>query len=179
MAIFKSSFWRSFWSETGRNTGKWISNGVFGIKGWATPKRIITDNTDSSKELLAEVGDAEIKPSLSDDLVRPTLDDRELFELAHGSNIQSQNIQDICSVLDSLLIAAFQAYIDKQDVSILLVKIRLGIKKLEHLGETTLVENYQRELKLLNRKRFYRKLGFIILTIAIIFGFIFVLLLAE
>jgi hypothetical protein len=29
-------FWGSFWRETGKNTGKWASNKVFG-RGWSTP----------------------------------------------------------------------------------------------------------------------------------------------
>lgn len=29
-------FWGSFWRETGKNTGKWASNKIFG-KGWSTP----------------------------------------------------------------------------------------------------------------------------------------------
>lgn len=29
-------FWGSFWRETGKNTGKWASNKIFG-RGWSTP----------------------------------------------------------------------------------------------------------------------------------------------
>jgi hypothetical protein len=29
-------FWSSFWRETGKNTGKWASNKIFG-RGWSTP----------------------------------------------------------------------------------------------------------------------------------------------
>lgn len=34
----KSSFWNSFKRETGKNTGKWLSNKIFG-NGWSTPSR--------------------------------------------------------------------------------------------------------------------------------------------
>jgi len=34
----KSSFWSSFWRETGKNSGKFLSNKVFGEK-WSTPYR--------------------------------------------------------------------------------------------------------------------------------------------
>lgn len=44
----KSRFWGNFWGETGRNSGKWVSNKVFGNSGWATPKRHIF-NTDSKR----------------------------------------------------------------------------------------------------------------------------------
>ena len=37
------SFGKSLGSELGRNTGKWISNKVFGNTGWATPKRLIIE----------------------------------------------------------------------------------------------------------------------------------------
>lgn len=39
-----NSFWSNFWGETGRNSGKWVSNKVFGLAGWATPKRHIFNN---------------------------------------------------------------------------------------------------------------------------------------
>jgi hypothetical protein len=44
----RNNFWRNFWGETGRNSGKWVSNKVFGDAGWATPRRHIFSN-DSGK----------------------------------------------------------------------------------------------------------------------------------
>jgi hypothetical protein len=46
----KSSFWRNFWGETGRNTGKWMSNKVFGNTGWATPRRHLLGANDSETQ---------------------------------------------------------------------------------------------------------------------------------
>lgn len=40
----KNSFWGNFWGETGRNSGKWVSNKLFGPAGWATPRRHIFNN---------------------------------------------------------------------------------------------------------------------------------------
>lgn len=40
----KNRFWGNFWGETGRNSGKWVSNKVFGPAGWATPRRHIFNN---------------------------------------------------------------------------------------------------------------------------------------
>jgi hypothetical protein len=45
-----STFFSSFWRETGRNTGKWASNKIFGNTGWATPKRHIIEGASASKK---------------------------------------------------------------------------------------------------------------------------------
>lgn len=43
----KSSFWNSFKRETGKNTGKWASNKIFGT-GWSTPYKNDLSITNSS-----------------------------------------------------------------------------------------------------------------------------------
>jgi hypothetical protein len=43
-----STFFSSFWRETGRNTGKWASNKIFGNTGWATPRRHIIEGDSTS-----------------------------------------------------------------------------------------------------------------------------------
>jgi hypothetical protein len=44
-----NTFFRSFWRETGKNTGKWASNKIFGNTGWATPRRHIIDGSEGSR----------------------------------------------------------------------------------------------------------------------------------
>lgn len=34
--VKRNRFWGNFWGETGRNSGKWMTNKVFGPAGWAT-----------------------------------------------------------------------------------------------------------------------------------------------
>lgn len=43
----KSSFWNAFIRETGKNTGKWASNKIFGT-GWSTPYKNDLSITNSS-----------------------------------------------------------------------------------------------------------------------------------
>lgn len=47
------SFGKSFTSELGKNTGKWVSNKVFGNSGWATPRRHIIE-VEGRKKLREE-----------------------------------------------------------------------------------------------------------------------------
>lgn len=56
------SFWGNFFGETGRNSGKWVSNKVFGPTGWATPKRHIfsNDNRRIEKEVLKTLDDMSV-----------------------------------------------------------------------------------------------------------------------
>lgn len=50
----KSSFWNSFKRETGKNTGKWASNKIFGT-GWSTPYKNDLSITNSlADEALAD-----------------------------------------------------------------------------------------------------------------------------
>lgn len=44
------SFGKSLKSELGRNTGKWVSNKVFGNTGWATPRRHVIEVEHRKKE---------------------------------------------------------------------------------------------------------------------------------
>ncbi len=46
----KNSFWNSFKRETGKNTGKWLSNNLLG-NGWSTPSRHeIIEPTEQTKD---------------------------------------------------------------------------------------------------------------------------------
>lgn len=44
------SFGKSLKSELGRNTGKWVSNKVFGNTGWATPRRHVIEVEQRKKQ---------------------------------------------------------------------------------------------------------------------------------
>lgn len=44
------SFGKSLKSELGRNTGKWVSNKVFGNTGWATPRRHVIEVEQQKKQ---------------------------------------------------------------------------------------------------------------------------------
>jgi len=44
----KNTFFSSFWRETGKNTGKWASNKIFGDTGWSTPRRHIIERGENN-----------------------------------------------------------------------------------------------------------------------------------
>lgn len=58
-------FWGNFWGEAGRNSGKWVSNKVFGPTGWATPKRHILSNEIriTEKAAMKTLGDLSESPT--------------------------------------------------------------------------------------------------------------------
>jgi hypothetical protein len=66
----RNNFWRNFWGETGRNSGKWASNKVFGDKGWATPRRHIFSNDTAriekeNKKTLDDLSESQNRPQNS------------------------------------------------------------------------------------------------------------------
>jgi len=133
----KSRFWGNFWGETGRNTGKWASNKIFGNAGWATPKRLIIES-DSSKthrrNTISPSGSRNrVKDSSGVRSEKPSRASRNnvqdefdfileqkkaswdearhdtIMKMAKSIKFNSRDIDDICSKLDDLLVGATKA----------------------------------------------------------------------
>ncbi|NBX79092.1 MAG: hypothetical protein EBQ94_01740, partial [Flavobacteriales bacterium] len=100
----KSRFWGGFWGETGRNSGKWLSNKIFGQTGWATPKRLIFDNDTGNSE-----SNSSNENSSDTDAEWDELRINNLLEVAHEISFNDSNVESICSSLDNLLTAARKA----------------------------------------------------------------------
>ncbi len=167
----RSSFWRNFWGETGRNSGKWMSNKVFGDEGWATPKRVILRSEGSGKSDKDDdfLDEGDELPS-----VKTKLDKKYLYLKATELKFDSNDIAEISTSLDELLLGARQALQDQSSVDIFKVKIRSGITRLKRLGEIDLADFYSSELKRLNRSVILKKISIFILAIIVFSGLIFV-----
>lgn len=170
----KSSFWKSLWSETGRNTGKWISNGVFGNKGWATPKRMIIESDHSENDRNSNRSE-ESNDYLLDEIIKPAASEAEMFDIAVNADIQAESKKEVCYSMDLLLVAALQAFKDRQNNSIFLVKLRLGVIKLQQMGEHELASVYRKEILRLRIKKVSRAVGILLLFLFIFGGLLLVL----
>jgi hypothetical protein len=159
----KSRFWGSFWRETGRNTGKWTSNKIFGVAGWATPRRHIFDGENStsskSKPTRSTKGSSssftESKHDWSDTRVE------RIIDMANEISFNTNNVDEICSKLDDLLTGARTAnkYIHSDNLcnKVFVSKIKSGIMRLRRNHERELAEFYTQELKSVTRSANWSK----------------------
>jgi hypothetical protein len=148
-----SSFWGSFWRETGKNTGKWASNKVFG-SGWSTPfKHIVEgesgkDSRDMDLEIdnmLSKIGEKKSCSSVNSD---------EFMLNAANKVVFNQNdITDVRTKLDELLVNANMARDKWRNSRIFEVKIKSGIILLKQAGATELANFYEIELNNIIRRR--------------------------
>jgi hypothetical protein len=152
----KSSFWSNFWGETGRNSGKWLSNKIFGSTGWATPKRHILSNHDASS--FERISNLHSNSNLfNNETVKDWSDDsvEKIIEMANEVSFNSNEINDICLKLDNLLTGARTAnkFIQTHKIcyEIFATKINGGIMRLSRNNELELANYYQNELNKIKR----------------------------
>ncbi len=167
MAKRKSSYWSSFWRETGANTGKWVSNKVFGNTGWATPRRHILDGelkTSSSRasrrqkkeleDLEAEVRTA-TRSSSSSTKEDPHLEfEKKLYKdkkhqetVAKIKSFKFGNDQNsICNSLEDLLVL-FRAEENYRLQDAIKSKANVGIEKLGYVGDKRLARFYKKQFQ--------------------------------
>ncbi len=171
----RSSFWGNFWGETGRNSGKWISNKVFGASGWATPKRILfgedttsikrgrgrnvtsnnTNNANSDNQELLKSQQLALEEK---ELKFKQLNQEKILEMAKNIKFSSTNLDSICSTLDDLMLGATKAsnFMDYKNFNdnIFVHKINAGIMRLQKLKENEMAEFYKQQLKGLKKTHF-------------------------
>ena len=154
-------FWSSFFRETGKNTGKWASNKVFG-SGWSTPHRLdLHTHTETKDDHLYERLEIERQQNERD------------YEEIKRTDIDSSNTNDIIAKLDDLLSMASIGIQKQQSINAYATKIRSGILHLKRNGEQELAVHYQNELNLLYRKINLNRAFILILIISIICLWIF------
>lgn len=168
----KSRFWGSFWGETGRNTGKWASNKIFGSTGWATPRRHIfdSDNSPSGRKRSRSSSEDYSDNTPEHDWNEVRVD--RLLEMANEISFNTNNIDEICVKLDDLLTGAQTAnkfiHSDNMCNKVFVSKIKSGIMRLRRNQEYELADFYKQELKNVTRSANWSKAApwiFIILGI--------------
>lgn len=165
-----ANFWKSFWRETGKNTGKWASNKVFGNKGWATPKRHILDTDEGSKKSTSSTRRSHSSDSISsNEETEATYNGFELVDKINESDF-GDSVDSICEALDDLFpLLADTGYAYDGSIK---EKIRSGIFHLRRKGAHYEAEYYEKRLK----KKSSGKVIFIVLLVGFLalgFGLIF------
>jgi hypothetical protein len=151
-------FLDSFFRETGRNTGKWASNKVFG-DGWSTPHRIKHGRDDSGNGIGRASADSG-EYDETDEMMRDHLrEQRNLKGVLADTDFNSGNADQISTQLDDLLTAASQAISSSMSVAPFMTKIRSGILRLHRMNEPELAMHYDRELSRVRRKSLMRNIG--------------------
>jgi len=183
-------FFKSFWRETGKNTGKWASNKVFG-DAWSTPFRFMIRRDSTHLPKATRTPRVSSHRAVPHGLNRPHsegensdagmheqraagVDARELFLKAEGVQFNGEDIQELTKQLDAMLLAAHEAEENRVNPAAFLAKIRSGILRLEKLGDTVSADFYRREVMLFKRSRRLAVLIPILLFIASV-GFLFYL----
>jgi hypothetical protein len=125
----RSRFWGSFWGETGRNSGKWISNKIFG-SGWSTPYSI----ENKSRNVI----DAEHS------IEKPIKETTELTL----NGISGNTLKEIKVELDeTFILLKSNASRNGVSSSQLKFKIRSGITSLTMLGFSDYADFYKKEYR--------------------------------
>jgi hypothetical protein len=158
-------FFKSFWRETGKNTGKWASNKVFG-DGWSTPFRTrISRDEPSIEEIEAVVSRTQApRGGMSKRMSDPDY----LFDKAEDVQFNSSEINDITNKLDELLLGAHKAIEDGTSVQIFRTKIRSGIQRLKRLGEIDTAHFYESEYGKISRGVMMGRLFIVFIFVALI-----------
>lgn len=190
----KSKFWSNFWGETGRNSGKWFSNKLFGNTGWATPRRHIFGDGSSNfkKNRNRTSSTSSASQSLSYDTTksqklienhRIALEEKKLsfkhinqekiLDMAKNIKFNGSDLESICSTLDDLILGATKTNKFMENTSfndnIFAHKIKAGIMRLNRLEEYKMAEFYTLQLKGLKKAHFKKKYGEIFGIILLLF----------
>jgi hypothetical protein len=158
-------FFKSFWRETGKNTGKWASNKVFG-DGWSTPFRTRISRAEPSIEEIEAVVSRTQAPRGG--MSKRMSDPDYLFDKAEEVQFNSSEINDITNKLDELLLGAHKAIEDGTSVQIFRTKIRSGIQRLKRLGEIDTARFYESEYSKISRGVMMGRLFIVFIFVALI-----------
>lgn len=171
MSANKSRFWGNFWGETGRNTGKWASNKLFGSRGWSTPRMHLFDSENiKTKELQKELIEEQTEDYITIEKHK-TL--KNLNKQANEINYTSNEVDDIIKNLDQLLTSARQAQQNDSAENIFTTKIRSGIMRLKRIGEIEMAVFYEKELKKIQLTKIGNRLLFGLVIVLIFGGLLF------
>jgi len=157
------SFLNSFFRETGKNTGKWVSNKVFG-SGWSTPHRIRHEygNADDSNKSDDDFGDAHLRAL--------NTETRRVRHLVEETDFTINDADAISVQLDDLITAGRNSWNTNTSLGLFRPKIQSGILRLRRLGEQELAAHYQSEWNRLNRGRIFRVFMLILLAVVLLGG---------
>jgi hypothetical protein len=139
-------FFKSFWRETGKNTGKWASNKVFG-DAWSTPYRIQRSHQRAQQKAQDTIADVETGRIRREREIERNEEKQRLLAEVNAIQFHSDDSRVIATQLDELL--TLQRYAKEKNYGISRIvdsRIRAGIMWLRRSGETELADFYKKEL---------------------------------
>jgi hypothetical protein len=141
-------FWNSFFRETGRNSGKWLSNKVFG-SSWSTPYSIEHKYANAENRRRKKIDENDFGL----DEIELNAGDQNQFNLTVTEDVWESSFkfegttsQEIETVLDRLFL---ELKSNKSNAAMNLdqakFKIKTGIYKLKTLGKHEMAAFYENE----------------------------------
>lgn len=157
-----------FKREIGKNTGKYVSNKIFGDK-WATPHKVIIarenakiDKQGSQDFITSEFKKLEIETKRNEILQKGSLNEKKEFILTKTFSNDKDEIFDFGNYLITEIKSI--GWSDKEDAIHLnsfsdacLNKLNQCKIKLDSLGSTFESEYFEKEIKRLNNKKLFQK----------------------
>lgn len=187
-------FWNSFYGQMGRNTGKVFSNMIFG-NSWSTPIRHITSKgggssggggsssfftRDTMKSKLNHEKEMADKALELEEMRFQNEKENALIQRIEGVVFEiksikfGNNVDEICSQLDNMIINAEKLQSEGTDSSFIVFKIKSGILKLKSIGALAESEFYESQLRLYNRHKFLKTIGLIIMLFFCLAGLLLI-----
>jgi hypothetical protein len=173
-------FWSSFWRETGKNTGKWASNKMFG-RGWSTPFSHDVNvnhsgsNFSGNNSLDYSSGSNNSSGNNTDDLLNELLEN-DALESQRSTEILNQDFSDnpkeLFEQVSDLISQLNVRSIGIQSSSMkngLISRARHGILLMETLGMHEAAAEFKKELKQYQYKN-YGRFVFAFLFMIFLFG---------
>jgi hypothetical protein len=187
-------FLNSFYGQMGRNTGKVFSNMIFG-NSWSTPIRHITSKgggssggggsssfftRDTMKSKLNHEKEMADKALELEKLRFQNEKEMESIQRIEGVVFEiksikfGNNVDEICSQLDNMIINAEKLQSEGTDSSFIVFKIRSGILKLQSIGALVESEFYVTQLRLYHRHKFLKMIGLIVMLVFCLTGLLLI-----
>ena len=170
-------FWNSFFRETGKNSGKWLSNKVFG-SSWSTPYSIEHKYSTAANQRRKKIDENDFGL----DEIELNARDQNQFNLSVSEDVRGSSFefegttsQEIEIVLDRLFLELKST---KSNVAMnpdqSKFKIKTGIHKLKTLGKHEIATFYENELNTFLKKEKSAGCVGIIIGIICIIGLILI-----
>lgn len=140
-------FFKSFWRETGKNTGKWASNKVFG-DGWSTPFRVHRTSS-RNRQTLSDISDEAARGRRNREReIERNEEKARILEEVNAIQFNSDDPRVIAAQLDTLF--TLLRYLKEKNYAVNSMvdsRIRAGILWLKRTGDFELASFYQSEYR--------------------------------
>jgi hypothetical protein len=154
-------FWGSFWRETGKNTGKWASNKVFG-RGWSTPHSHDVNINHSGSNFSDNNPIDNSSENNTDDLLNE-LHENDALDSQRSIEILNQDFSDnpkelfeqVSDLISQLNVRSIGIQSSSKK-NALISRANHGILLMESLGMHEAAAEFKKEIKQYRFKNYFR-----------------------